>query len=345
MPRKSKEVAKVEEDVFKASQSKTKLWLRCKRAYHYKYVEKLKRLRVGRPLQFGRIVHEMIEAYAKNEDPFELLDKIEIDQSKTFKAEQDMYGELVADIGFIMEDYFSYWGGKDKNSIKPVKVNGSTAEHAFAIPLEPGLLLTGKIDMVGQTPDKMKWLVEHKSFNRRPSEEFRWVNIQSSVYLRVAEVLNYPSLDGTIWDYIHSKPPATPQQLKGGNISQAKIYTLPTKVKQFLSDNKLKVKDYPSLMKHAETCRGEYFFRIRNPVASKVVDVIYSDFIDAVKDMRDNHGKLKMRTIEKHCAWCDYEPLCKAELLGHDTKFIMKREYIYDEKTHEDTVQELVEAE
>jgi hypothetical protein len=345
MPRKSKAVAAVEEDVFKASQSKVKTWLKCKRAYHYKYVEKLKRIRVGRPLQFGRIVHEMIEAFSKNEDPFELLDKIELDNEKLFRAEQEMYGELIADIGFIMEDYFSYWSGKDKNAYKVIPIKGVLAEHEFTLPIEKGLVLTGKVDAVGQTRDKMKWLIEHKSFNRRPSEEFRWVNIQSSIYLKVAEQLGYPSLDGTMWDYIHSKPPAMPAILKSGVLSQAKIYTLPSAVKQFLSDNKLKTKDYPSLMKHAEACRSEYFFRIRNPVASRVVNAIYSDFIDAVKDMRDNHGKLKMRTIERHCSWCDFEPLCKAEMLGHDTKFIMKREYTINEKADADTVKEVVEVE
>lgn len=347
MARKSKAVAKVEDDIFKVSQSKVKTWLSCKKRYHYRYIEKLKRVKKGRPLQFGSIVHDMLEAHANGEDPFEKLEKIEFDNKKLFQAEIDMYGELVVDIGFIMEDYFSYWGGKDKNAIKVIEVNGRGAEHSFAIPLDrdPKILLTGKVDMFGKTADKLKWLVEHKSFNRRPSEEFRWVNLQSSVYIRISEMLKWPQVDGTLWDYIHSKPPELPKELKGGNVSQAKIYTLPSAIRQFCSDNKLKAKDYPSLMAHANANRDQYFFRIRNPMAAKVVDGIYSDFIDAVLDMRDNHGKLSMRTIERHCQWCDYEPLCKAELLGHDTKFIRKREYVIDEKTHEDNTAEGLQVE
>jgi len=347
MPRKSKAVAAVEDDIFKVSQSKVKTWLSCKKKYHFRYIEKLKRIKKGRPLQFGSIVHDMLEAHANGDDPFEKLEKIELDNGKLFRAEIDMYGELVVDIGFIMEDYFSYWGGKDKNSIKVIEVNGKGAEHSFAIPLDrdPKILITGKVDLFGKTPDRLKWLVEHKSFNRRPSEEFRWVNLQSSVYIRIAEMLGWPQVDGTLWDYIHSKPPELPKALKGGNVSQAKIYTLPTAVKQFLSDNKLKAKDYPSLMNHALENRSQYFYRIRNPMAAKVVDGIYSDFIDAVLDMRDNHGKKSMRTIERHCQWCDYEPLCKAELLGHDTKFIRKREYVIDEKTHEDNTAEGLQVE
>lgn len=347
MPRKSKAVAAVENDIFKVSQSKVKTWLSCKKRYHYRYIEKLKRIKKGRPLQFGSIVHDMLEAHANGEDPFKKLEEIELENGKLFRAEIDMYGELVVDIGFIMEDYFSYWGGKDKNSVKPIIINGKGAEHEFAVPLDrdPNILITGKIDMVGKSPDKLKWLVEHKSFNRRPSEEFRWVNLQSSVYIRIIEQLGWPQVDGTMWDYIHSKPPELPKELKGGNISQAKIYTLPSAVKQFLSDNKLKAKDYPSLMAHAKENRSQYFYRIRNPLSAKVVDGIYSDFIDAILDMRDNHGKKSMRTIERHCQWCDYEPLCKAELLGHDLKFILKREYVRDEKTHEDIVSEGLQGE
>ena len=346
MPRKSKEVKAVENELFKASQSKVKTWLSCKRKYHYRYIEKLKRIKKGRPLQFGSIVHDMLEAHANGFDPFEVLEKVELEQGKLFQAEIDMYGELIVDIGYIMEDYFTYWGGRDKNSIKPIAINKKYAEHEFEIPIEgEGVLLTGKVDMFGKSIDKLTWLVEHKSFNRRPSEEFRWVNLQSSVYIRVSEMLGWPSVDGTMWDYIHSKPPEMPKELKGGNISQAKIYTLPTAIKQFCSDNKLKVKDYPSLMKHAMENRSQYFYRVRNPMSAKVVDGIYSDFIDAILDMRDNHGKKRMRTIERHCQWCDYEPLCKAELLGHDTKFILKREYTRAETADEKTVHEGLQAE
>ena len=339
MPRKSKAIKEIEDDVFKVSQSKVKTWLACKRRYHYRYIEKLRRVKKGRPLTFGTMVHDMIEAHTNGGDPFEILDKWELEQGKHFKAEAEIYGDLIADIGFIMEDYFAKWKTDKKDKLTYIEINGKKAEHAFAIPLEPKLLLTGKIDGFAKTPDKLKWLVEHKSFNRRPSEEFRWLNLQSSVYIRISEMIGWPEVDGTMWDYIHSRPSKLPEALKGGKVSQKKIDVLPAALRSFLSDNKIKVTAVPDLMKHAETTvRDNYFFRIRNPLTAKVVDAIYSDFIDAIHDMRDNHGKLKMRSIDKHCQWCDYAPLCKAEMLGHDVKFLIKREYVRDEKTHEDLV-------
>ena len=93
---------------FKVSQSKVKTYRRCHRAYHNKYVLNLKRKRVKRPLMFGRMVHEMLDADANGDDPFEILDRINLDNMKLFASEREMYGDIVDDVAIIMEDYFDY---------------------------------------------------------------------------------------------------------------------------------------------------------------------------------------------------------------------------------------------
>ena len=53
---------KVETDLFQFSQSKVTLYRRCRFAYHTKYFEGFTRRVKARPLQFGIMVHEMLEA-------------------------------------------------------------------------------------------------------------------------------------------------------------------------------------------------------------------------------------------------------------------------------------------
>ena len=38
--------------------------------------------------------------------------------------------------------------------------------------------------------------------------------------------------------------------------------------------------------------------------------------------------------IERHCSWCDYEPLCRARLQGNDFDFIKERQYEIDKGDH-----------
>ena len=165
--------------MFKVSQSKVKTWRRCTEAYSLKYVDKLRRKRIKRPFMFGRIVHNMLEADANGDDPFDVLDQVSFDNQKLFAAEREMYGEIVEDLGTIMEAYFEYWPESD---LLFVRKKGRSAEHLFEIEVLPGILWTGIIDGVARTPNKLRWLVEHKSFKKKVNEDHRWRNLQSVTY-------------------------------------------------------------------------------------------------------------------------------------------------------------------
>jgi hypothetical protein len=298
----------------------------CRLSYHYKYVENLRRKRKSRPLQFGSIIHNMIEADANGDDPFELLDKIEIDNGKMFQAEIDIYGELIQDVADIMEDYFEYWEGSPK-AVRYLEHDGKFAEHEFAIEIDDGILCKGKIDAAAKSRG-LKWMTEHKSWGRMPSEDHRWRNIQSSIYLRVNDMLGwFKGLDGTLWDYVHSKAPTKPKPLKSGNLSTKNVNTLPSTVSRTLRQLKIPRARAQGLIKAAEANRSKYFDRIYTPRNDAVIDVLFNEFIDTSREMSALHGKSKARSIGRHCEYCDFEGLCRAELLGHDVDFIKEREY------------------
>lgn len=342
--------------MYGVGQSKARSWRSCHRAYHYKYEEQLIRKRTKRPFMFGRIVHRMIEAEAQDEDPFEILQAMadDVDNQKLFTAEKEMYGDIITDIGVIMRDYFDY----HTDGLRFVPVKDETgeyrySEHEFAVPLNElipskgitipsggvvkprdaeGILFKGQVDGLGKTPNKLRWLMEHKTFDKMPGDDERWRNLQTVVYRRVALYLGWmPEIDGIAWNYIMSKAPTVPQLLKDGKrLSVQQIVTLPSVVEATLKVHGLKREGHEKLIERAEASRDNYFQRIYTPVSTVVADKIFAGFVETAIEMRDNHGKKRNQNIGRHCSWCDYEPLCRADLTGGDEDFVRDGEFVIE---------------
>lgn len=309
------------------SQSKAKAWLQCRQAYHFKYVMGVIRKRVRRPFKFGTIVHKMLEAHANGDDPFEVLDTIAAKDFKLFKEEVEEYGDIIEDIRNIMTDYFNQW---PDDSLRYVRRKGRGAEHEFEVVLSNGVKFKGTIDGVARTPDKRTWLIEHKTFKgEKPRDQ--WRNLQSGVYIRAVQMLGWVGIDGTLWDYVCSKPPGTPAVLKSGELSKARLYTLPTALQKFLKRSKLNPKDYPELVASARENTNDAFQRIKNPRKEHVITALFDEFTDIAGEMRDRHGKAKHKNIGQWCSWCDYEPLCRAELQQDDVDMLLEREYVFEQ--------------
>ena len=312
---------------FKGSNSKVKTWRRCHYAYHLKYVEKLRPKVKSRPLTFGELAHKMIESYAEDEDPFDILRQLDPKQLRLFEVERESYGNLIEDLRCIMSEYFIYWG---EDSLEYIRFNKRSAEHEFEVDLEDGLRITGKIDAYARTPNKLKWLVEHKTFAHMPNEDQFWRNTQSIIYTRITDMLGWPSIEGTLWDYIRSRPPAFPQILKNGTVSKRGIDTLPTRLREFEEREKLKVDG--ETMASATKNRSRYFQRVFTPTKPDLVDKVFSDFTETLREMRDMHGRSKAKNIDRHCDWCEFEPICRAELRGDDADYIKEKQF----NVHED---------
>lgn len=344
MPRKK--APPKQPDVFRVSQSKVKTWRRCRQAYHLKYVEKLKAKRRPRALHFGTLVHKMIETHIEGDDPMDVL--IEARESteagKLFAAEKAEYLETIEDARRIMVEYFIYWD-QDPKPLRYERIKGRSAEHSFDIELLPDVVWNGKIDARG-TREGLRWLVEHKSFNRRPNDDDRWRNLQSSSYFRAMDMLGWKPVDGTCWDYIWSKPPIIAGMLKDGKMSRKSIDTMPSTVVDSIRLHGLKDHDYRDLIKASEKNRQKWFMRIYTRVDEEARDFIFNEFVDTIKEMVEGHGKKKDMNIERHCSWCDFEPLCRAKLQGLDYEFIKERHYEKSEsKNREDAVHVLTHKE
>jgi hypothetical protein len=323
----------------KVSQSKVKTWRKCRRSYHFRYVQKLRKKVKSRPLVFGTIVHQMIEAEANGDDPFELLDSVSAIEGNLFKAEKEMYGEIIEDIRCLMIDYFDYWKGHPK-AFRYLRKNKRSAEHEFEVPIGDDIIFTGKIDGVVKSRG-MKWLEETKTFKRMPNEDARWKAVQSAVYIRAVDLMGWWSdLEGTVWNYLHNAPAVVPAVLLNGRISEAKIKSLPSRVKAFLETQGATPEDYPKLMANVKENRDNYFLRVYTPINQRVVDDTWQDFLMSAEEIRDFGQTRKQRNIDQHCSWCDYQQLCNGEILELDLDFITKREYTYDDRETENNTTE-----
>lgn len=316
------------------SQSKVKTYRECRRRYHNKFVLMLQRKKIKRPFMFGTIVHQITEAEFEGQKWKKVLKGIELDNKKLLRREIEMYGNIIEDIRYIMIDYFDYWNNHPTDSVKPIAHAGRRSEHEFRIELEDGLWFTGKIDAVVKAK-KMKWVMEHKTFNRMPSEDDRWRSVQAAVYFRALEEMGFDRIDGVLWDYVSSKPLMVPGQLTAtGKVSQAKMDTLPTRVLSWIEEEGHKKKEFDKILKDAEANRRNRFIRLFSPVKRPIVNMIWNDFVDTAKEMRDFHGKKKDQNIGRHCAWCDYRDLCKAEATGSDVDWIIKRDFQLEDQSH-----------
>lgn len=317
--------------VISVSQSKVKSWRTCRQQYAYKYRDMLERRRTRRPFQFGRMVHDMIDAFAEGDDPFARLDVIAAENRKLFKEELELYGDIVSDTRYIMEEYFDYW---HDDGVIYLRRNGRSAEHPFEIELEPGIIWKGKIDAYVKTKG-LRWLEEHKTFTRMPDEDTRWRSVQSASYITAIRQMGWPTPDGTLWDYIRSKAPTRPKLLKSGKLSAANIDTLPNVVEDTLRSLKLPQRHYQNFLHGVRQNRKTWFVRYFTPLSEEVIERVQDDFVYTAREMAEHHGdNHHVRTIGFHCSQCDYEPLCRAELQGTDVDFIKKREYIIDDETY-----------
>lgn len=277
------------------------------------------------------MIHSMLERHINGDDPMEFLEELQqdVDQMKLFRQEREEYGDIITDVGDIITDYIEHW---ENDGLRFIRRAGRGAEHTFEIELLPGVIWTGKIDAIAQTSQKLRVLVEHKTFTRKPNDDDRWRNLQSVTYFRANDILGWPRLDGCLWDYIKSKPPQAPGILKDGTLSSKRIDTLPSTINRVLDSQGVAYTDKQaaSLIAMAEKNRTEYFSRHITPVNRAVADMVFSDFEATVVEMvkcEENRPNRWPMNVDKHCSWCDYEPLCRARLQGLDVDYIMDKEY------------------
>lgn len=312
--------------------SMVRSYRRCPRQFWFKYRRNIQRKKPLPPLLKGTILHEMLDQRAKQWRPMNVLNQYQKAYGNLLREEQELYGDLLPEMERIYTGYdrrYAQDGWKYEASEELLQTE-----------------LTKKIRFVGHLDkrviaDSRRWIVDHKCKKDIPGEEERFNDYQILLYLWAHNRESEDKAEGIIWDYLRTKAPRVPEELKKGGLSQAKnidtdyeTYTRelrrlridPTPYREFLADLK-------------ERSERKFFVRIQLPAPSKEqTDNVVNDFIATAETMLAD--KKFPRSLDRSCSWCEYSRICGAQLRGLDASFIEKSEYeereVEDQNAEED---------
>jgi hypothetical protein len=323
------------------SQSEITLGRRCKRAWKYRYRDRLRRKRPFRAPLIGTILHEMLDHYVRatndpkfESDPWKVFAKYEKKYSELFREEREEYGDIPATVEAVFEGYLRRWKNDD--------LIYESTEVEIEAELMKGVALRCKLDkIVTQRKSGLRFLTDHKFHARIPDAQDRFADIQTLLYFWAWNLTHSKEdrLAGIIWDYGRMKAPAIPELLKGGELTRrSNIDTDSFTYMRTIRDNGLNARDYKDMLESLRGKENTFFERVTLPSPSKaLVESVVEDARITVRELRalpDYTPRDGMSMF--NCRGCEFRAVCEAELRGLDFEFVKKRDYVIrDEEERE----------
>ncbi len=300
------------------SQSMAKAWRRCHRLFRIKYEERLSRRQSSSQLFRGTIIHKMLELDVLGKDWKSALEEYRIAYSKLFDEERDGFSSPEELEGI----YLRY---KARYADDGLDYQGR-AEIPFTV-VHRGFPFRGKLDKLPVDRQGRRFVADHKTHKVIPDEEARFSDLQTVVYFWAARE-NGEQVDGILWDYIRTKPPAIPEKLvKGGLSKRANIDTTYEVYLEEVKKNGLDPTDYADILAKLKAKGDTFFKRVFLPKPSEVlIKSVVSDFFDTFEELE--HSKSNVHNLTKDCKGCEYHQICSAEVRGLDTDFIKKQLFV-----------------
>lgn len=323
-------------EVLQVSHSRLKMWRRCEMAHHYRYVQRLRKIKPPMALFIGTGIHAMIEAQTKGGSWKGEIAKFRKEYNKLFAEERAELGDIPSELEGIMTSYFEKYKNDGLHFIPRHK--GATAEIGIKVDLDNRTRFIGFIDKFPVDDEGRHWVMDHKTCRSIPDEESRFADLQLLMYVWLVPQLGYPKPAGVIWDYIRKKAPSIPEVLKSGAISKAQKIDTTYDVYMATVDRLLPdAPDRDEYVAFAQTLKGKeekFFRRIYLPVNNQaMVDNVVADVHSTVEQIRSRGATAMVRNMTRDCKQCSYYNLCQAEVRGLDSEFIRKADYIVKEKT------------
>ena len=319
-----------------STHSMLKTFRRCPKQAEFKYVHRLKPKRLGSPLKRGTWVHSLLELYHSGGDWRAEHQRLSTQFAELFDEEKDYYGDMPTEILQIMRSYIWHYKNDPWEYID--------TEFQLEAELPDGTIYRGKVDALIENQFGL-WLVDHKTHKTLPDLSFRLLDAQSALYLWAARENDIP-VQGFIWNYIRWKAPSTPKLLQSGaRISDAACDTdYPTFVralKKYKAEQAkfvIRPQDIDKAMRLREE-RYEFgkpqtssFFR--RDVLEKSDDMIERVLQGNYRTSQRMHEydfsnpDQVERVVERGCTFsCSYIDLCTAELMGANTRPLIRQNY------------------
>lgn len=305
-------------DLGAINQSRIKVWDTCHRMHYYKYVLQLPTANSrSRALQFGTSFHWLCEQREDNPGvPAANLPRIYEPVPGKFNPDgtpkivdasidHGIYEEAI----LIFKEYEHHYR-HDPFIYKPV--GGKRTELLMELKTKTGLRLKGTADGFIEYQGGI-WLVDHKTFGKSiPDMHELTFSRQAAYYYYLAEKVLGIRLQGIMWDYVRSKPPAQPR-FNGYSFYKPSKQVLPLTAAEFMIDRKLPlVANSRYLQSAAANCK-EAFIRI--PVArdEDVQQQMLTKIQKSISEIKSIGSTAREPTISFRCSWCDWRPQCMAE--------------------------------
>lgn len=268
----------------------------------------------------GSIIHKMDQVKVEGGNWRKILKEVKKEYDKMFDEEKEFYGNLPEEIENIMVGYEKEYG---KEKFKYLLIE----ETLPNIPLTKHTSLKLRPDKIVEDEQGLNFLWESKTGKNIPPEEFRLWDLQTILYVWGARYADY-KIDGILWNYIRTKPPAIPALLKNGSLSQRK--NIDTDYRTYLKaikEAKLKISDYEDILKRLKDSGSTFYRRMKLPVTEKTLNQIVRDARKSSLEIYYMQYYPIKEISGFSCRRCFYKSLCYAELRGLDVDFVKSTEF------------------
>lgn len=344
------------------SQSLMRDWFKCRYRFKLVHADRLVRRRPTRPLQVGSLVHSGLEAAllchvnAYPEAPIsEYYDAI---RWSIESAQKEFESSIEA---FIDDDWRAEAQARMEEAViitgrtiewlrlpyddcmwETLRLPDGTPliEHEMLETSQPEFDVGGALDWVARRRDTGAiYLVDFKTRDSIQQPEFDARQIQAPIYLWLLRTKHDLHLTGTATIQIRRAVPEEPNinKTKKKHESRPGMSRGPCKTdwetyKAALLRHGYNVEDYLDMKEKLKPFFSiSYEPRTMTEINNTIIDVFDTgqEIAAFLRDCGlDPHIRPVRARYPMNCNGCDMEPLCTAELYGHDADFLRKSEYM-----------------
>lgn len=301
-------------------------------------------------LTLGSAVHKGLEAGVKGEDPQAVVKdyiaaereaKVEEYKEATdttpWPAELREFDEAADLASGLVLQYFDHYGVDSPLSDEGLKYIGievpfkiDISEFGFAI---ENVFFCGTLDGIAIDEWDQLWIIENKTFTRKPSsEDIQW-HFQAQGYAIAIEWLTGMPVAGVLYNGIAKKLMSEPKVLKNGTLSTDKrVATTYDKYIQAIRKNGESVDDlrFADILSHLQGLRDQgdtrFFYREKAFFTESQLESWTKDFFTLVSEMLDS-PKIYRTIPYDGCGDCWFRDLCHAEHSDGDVDYLLEKRY------------------
>lgn len=340
--------------------SMLKTMRRCPKQFQYKYIERLKPRIGSKPLERGKWLHALLEAYynCKKWDAEEAAagtqgadfdtpkpetwEEVHAQWSERFAElfdeEKEELGDLPRECKSIFKSYLWHYHYDEDWIVHET-------EWTIDVRMGSKFLYRGRVDMLVEN-DLGFWLVDHKSHKSLPNNLQRLLDSQSALYVWACNKMGIP-IQGFIWNYLRTKAPGTPELIRdGAAITTRRIdttyYQYATQLKRYQRQGipiqekhraklaTLKNERYTSgMIQTSEFFRREIMEK-DDAMLQRIANEAHTTAqrANSLPWLKLIEGEAVERVPDRSCGWmCSYTDLCATELFGGNADNIRRQRF------------------